>query len=67
MNVENFKPEAQIKILKHICKRIADLDNDWLEGNAEGLLTAMVEVMDDQDGDDAWGTEGWQHFFGIEI
>ena len=66
MNVRDLKPESQIRTLRHICNRIQALENDWLEQTAEELLCAMVAVLDDQECDDVWGTEGWKHFFDVE-
>jgi hypothetical protein len=30
------------------------------------LLTLIVDKLDDLDGEDYFGTEGWKHQFGIE-
>ena len=51
-------------MLKDICQQIAKLPDDWLENNGEDLLVVIVEVLESQSQDDAWGTEGWKHFFG---
>ena len=66
MNVSDLKKEVQLAMLKDICQQIAKLPDDWLENNGEGLLAAIADILDDQSQDDAWGTEGWQHFFGYE-
>jgi hypothetical protein len=66
VNVKSLKKEVQIEMLKDICKQLSETSDDWLDGNAEGLLDAIVGVLDEQSQDDAWGTEGWQHFFGYE-
>lgn len=36
------------------------------EQGAKELLLQIIEKLDDCDGDDFFGTEGWQHFFGLE-
>lgn len=65
--VTDMKPEAQIRALKDICKKIIETDDEWLEtGSAEVLLAAIIDALDETSSEDAWGTEGWQHFFGYE-
>lgn len=66
VDVGDMKPEAQIRMLKDLCKKISEQSDDYLEGTAELLLESIVSVLDDQNSDDAWGTEGWEHFFGYE-
>lgn len=61
-----YKESDQIDALKKICAKIATLDDDWLEGSAEDLLLALTGVLEDQSQDDAWTTEGYEHFFGLE-
>lgn len=62
--IENLKPEAQRDMLRDLCKQISELKDDMLQLNGEPLLIALVEVLEEQSQDDAWGTEGWQHYFG---
>ncbi len=65
--VTDMKPESQIRTLKDICKKITETDDEWLEnGNAELLLSAIIDALEEGSQDDSWGTEGWQHFFGYE-
>lgn len=66
MNVLKLKEEYKISMLKDICKQISELSDDWLKDNADGLLSAIVDVLDSQSQEDAWTTEGWEHFFGYE-
>jgi hypothetical protein len=66
IHIQDMKPEAQIRTLKDLCKQISEIPDASLAPNAESLLTAIVEVLDEQSQDDAWGTEGWQHYFGYE-
>lgn len=64
--VTDMKPESQIRTLKDICKKIAEANDDDLECNAEVVLAALIDALDETSEDDGWGTEGWQHFFGYE-
>lgn len=66
MNVLKLKEEYKISMLRGICQQISELGDDWLKDNADGLLSAIVDVLDSQSQDDVWGTEGWEHFFGYE-
>lgn len=34
--------------------------------NERGLLSYLIEALNDLDGDDCFGTEGWQHYLGFE-
>ena len=36
------------------------------EEGAKELLKQIIEHLDELDGDDYFGTEGWRHSFGIE-
>ncbi len=64
MNVKALKKEAQIAMLKDICKQLSEAGDDYLNGTAEELLDAIVDVLENQSCDDMWTTEGWQHYFG---
>lgn len=64
--VTDMKPEKQAQTLKAVCLAISRLEDDQLEGLSEELLTAMMDCMDEQDQNDGWGTEGWQHYLGFE-
>lgn len=65
-NPSDLKPEVQVEMLRDLCKQIAEMDADWLAPNTEELLGAIVDVLENQSCEDAWGTEGWAHFFGYE-
>lgn len=64
--VTDMKPEAQIKMLKDLCKQISELSDGYLEGNAEILLDKLVDGLEECSQEDGFGTEGWEHFFGYE-
>ena len=36
------------------------------EDGAKELLNEIISKLDDLDGDDFFGTEGWRHYLGIE-
>lgn len=36
------------------------------ESGAKELLFQIIEKLDDLDGEDFFGSEGWQHYFGLE-
>lgn len=36
------------------------------EAQAKEMLKNLISVLDDADGDDFFGTEGWRHQFGLE-
>ena len=65
--ITEMSPTKQAETLRALCRAIAECpDEGVLEDIAEELLTAMMDCMDEQDGDDAYGTEGWQHYFGFK-
>lgn len=66
MNVTKMNNKEQITTLKDLCKKISELDDSELRGKtAETLLSYLSDGLSDLDYDDAFGTEGWEHFFGI--
>lgn len=36
------------------------------EDQAKDYLKKIIEALDDLDGEDFFGTEGWKHFMGFE-
>ena len=36
------------------------------EQQAKDILKKIIEELDDLDGDDFFGSEGWKHFMGFE-
>jgi hypothetical protein len=44
-----------------------DIDIDEMtEKQAKDKLKELVDALDELDGDDYFGTEGWRHFLGFE-
>mgnify|MGYP000979528078 CR=1 FL=1 len=39
---------------------------DMTEEQAKDILTRLIEQLDDLDGEDFFGTEGWKHYMGFE-
>lgn len=69
MDIENLKVEAKAKYLKDICKQISELEDDALTFNEEALeevLGGLVDALNNTDGEDYFGTEGWKHRFGYD-
>lgn len=57
-----LKPEAQQELVDAILtqlKREATDDPEW-------ILDFLIDALDEADGDDAFGTEGWRHRFGLD-
>jgi hypothetical protein len=64
MNTRDLKPKAQRAWLKTI---LTELNNYNLsDEQVEELLVALADELDQQDGEDGFGTEGWKHTFGLE-
>ncbi len=40
--------------------------NKMTEAQAKELLKKIVDKLDELDGEDFFGTEGWKHYFGME-
>lgn len=59
--VSDLTIEAQGQLLQSIVDGLASFP-----GSREDILEMIVEYLDDADGDDAYGTEGWRHTFGID-
>lgn len=65
MEIEDLAPKAQVKLLK----KITDGLLEFAKNNPDSLALVLEDFimwLDDMDGNDAWGTEGWKHTFGIE-
>ena len=46
---------------------ICNVDVDEMSGDqAKYYLKKIIEALDDLDGEDYFGTEGWKHFLGFE-
>jgi hypothetical protein len=52
--------------LKGLCEKVQFFLPDY-EGNAKRLLEPMMQAIDELNGDDAFGSEGWRRgLFGID-
>ena len=40
--------------------------NDMTEEQTKDLLIIIVNKLDELDGEDYFGSEGWKHYFGLE-
>ena len=40
--------------------------NDMTEDQAKNTLASIIEQLDELDGQDFFGTEGWKHYMGFE-
>lgn len=44
-----------------------NVDVENMSGDqAKDILGKLIEALDDLDGEDFFGTEGWKHFMGFE-
>ena len=69
MNMRDLKPEAQRSWLKTILKELALAVSDKetiSDAVVEEVLVALSDELDQWDSEDAFGTEGWKHTFGLE-
>lgn len=64
--LEDMTWKAKRKLLKSILEGITSFDKQCDdEEMTDYILVPILEMLDQGDGDDAWGTEGWQHAFGV--
>lgn len=65
--MNELKPEKQRKILAIIGKEFIRMskeeDDEYVETLLETLEFGVLEELGDQD---FFGTEGWQHYFGLD-
>jgi hypothetical protein len=74
MQIEDLSDKAAVKLLKHLIKEMHiksnvfahDASEDDISSGAKQMLSAIVETLDDLDGDDYFGSDGWKHYFGLE-
>lgn len=60
MKVKNLKPLAQEALFDRIVTELCGLDNERFEV----VLQKIVDVLDELDQEDFFGTEGWKHLTG---
>lgn len=66
MNISKLSDAAKITTVNEICDGLKQFIKDNPE-SADDLLSGMVHgFLNDLQADDFFGTEGWEHAFGIE-
>ena len=65
MNVSKLSNAAAITTINEIAEGFKSFVKNNPE-SANTLLEAIAPILDEMDGDDFFGTEGWLHAFGIE-
>lgn len=64
--VDKLKPEEIVNYTVKILKELLIFIEREEEEVHPDLLKGLVSLMDDLDGDDYFGSEGWKHYFGME-
>ena len=62
MKVSKMTDEAMDGTMEVIAEEFGKLPTD----DRREILTRFVDILDDLDDDDFFGTEGWKHAFGLE-
>lgn len=66
MNINRLSATGKAEVLSAILSGIQRCaDNDGAD-SVEVLLDALVPVMDDLGAGDFFGTEGWEHYCGLD-
>ena len=69
--LEDLTLKAKRKMLKDVMAFIKDRvdgfedDPDYEEENTDFVLQGLINMLDEGDGYDFWGTEGWRENSGI--
>jgi DNA replication initiation complex subunit (GINS family) len=66
LNVDNLTEIAQREHLRTILENLIEEEPGLIESDVSFLLESFVDILDSMDDEDAFGTEGWKHRFGIE-
>lgn len=65
MNVQKLSDEGAVQTINEICDGL----KKWIESNPECAKAYLAELidgfLDPMAQDDGFGTEGWEHAFGI--
>lgn len=69
MNIANLTDEAVLSLLSQITQGLANaIDRKTLPIEAaRNLATGLVIELDEVSEDDGLGTEGWEHFLGVNL
>jgi len=65
-NIEKMSDEGAVKTVEQICDGIKRFISKNPKQAKELLVVMELELLDMLAADDFWGTEGWEHCFGIE-
>jgi hypothetical protein len=66
-SINKMSEDGCVETLKEICDGLKLCAENFEEDSARYLLTELVEkVLNPLDGEDFFGTEGWEHYFGME-
>lgn len=63
MNLDHLNEDGVEAVYTAVLKALTDVDD--LDVKLE-ILLAVVPELDNLDNDDFFGTEGWQHRYGLE-
>ena len=67
MNINKMSTAGAAKTVNEICDGIKNFIANNPDDAAKELLVQLIqEVLDPLSSDDFFGTEGWEHAFGIE-
>lgn len=66
MNIDKLSESGARQTLTDILKGIQTFADNSEEDDIKTLLHELVDVFDELSQDDFFGTEGWQHYFGME-
>jgi hypothetical protein len=65
-NIKKMSEAGTVDTLNEICEGLKDFGENCPE-SAKALLIELVEkVLNPLSCDDFFGTEGWEHYFGME-
>jgi hypothetical protein len=64
MNVEKLSDAAKVTTINEICDGLKDFIKNNPE-QADAVLLPLSEMLDTLSEDDFFGTEGWEHAFGV--
>jgi hypothetical protein len=66
MNIEKMSDAGAAKTVSEICDGIKSFISNNPQAAKELLLVLIQETLEPLASDDFFGTEGWEHAFGIE-
>ena len=67
IDITKLTEEAQREFLQVILENLTKEEPDLLKEDVEFLLDTLVDALNTLSEDDGFGTEGWEHRFGIEL